>query len=105
MRARRIGFIMCWYRRNLKAVGIFIIRRKKSTSLELRDAKGQKVIKETSYADVKLVPIPFISVRKSIEGKRRGLPALAQLAVEGAGKKPDKRYGTKMEREKIKIIS
>ncbi|KAF0155225.1 MAG: cytoplasmic protein [Syntrophaceae bacterium] len=29
---------------------------KKSTPLELRDAKGQKVIKETSYADVKLVP-------------------------------------------------
>lgn len=46
----------------------------KSTPLELLDAKGQRVIKETSYADVKLVPIPFISVRKSIEDKRRGLP-------------------------------
>jgi len=47
---------------------------KKSIPLELRDAKGQRVIKETTYADVKLVPIPFISVRNSIEGKRRGLP-------------------------------
>jgi CRISPR-associated protein (TIGR02584 family) len=45
---------------------------KKSIALELRDARGQKMIKETSYAKLTLVPIPFIPVRHSIEDKRTG---------------------------------
>jgi CRISPR-associated protein Csx14 len=35
----------------------------KPVVLELRDAQGQKIFKDTSYAKVTLVPIPFISLR------------------------------------------
>lgn len=47
---------------------------KKSIALELRDAQGQKIIKETSYAKLTLVPIPFISVRQNIVDQRTGRP-------------------------------
>ena len=43
-------------------------------------------------------------IRQDIQ-RAFGLPFLAQLAVEAVGKKPDKRYGIKMERKKIKIIT
>lgn len=35
----------------------------KPAMLELLDAQGQKILKETSYAKITLVPIPFISLR------------------------------------------
>jgi len=44
----------------------------KPVLLQLRDAQGQRIFKETSYAKVTLVPIPFISVRKSITDQRTG---------------------------------
>lgn len=44
----------------------------KPVLLELLDSHGQKIFKETSYAAVTLVPIPFISLRNSIEVKGTG---------------------------------
>ncbi|MDY6863449.1 MAG: CRISPR-associated ring nuclease Csm6, partial [Thermodesulfobacteriota bacterium] len=39
---------------------------KKSMPIELKDENGQTYIKETKYAGVNLVPIPFVSVRGNI---------------------------------------
>ena len=38
----------------------------KSTSIELKDKNGQPYTKETKYAKVTLVPIPFVSVRDKL---------------------------------------
>jgi len=42
-------------------------------------------------------------IRQDLE-RGFGLYALADLAIEATGKKPDTRYGIKMEKEKIRII-
>ena len=42
-------------------------------------------------------------IRQDIQ-RTFGLPALAQLAVAAAGKKPDKRYGIRMDRAKTRLI-
>lgn len=39
---------------------------RKSITIELKDAKGEPVYKETKYAAVTLVPIPFVSIRDRI---------------------------------------
>lgn len=44
----------------------------KPVMLELRDMQGQKILKETSYAKVTLVPIPFISLRAAIQDAKTG---------------------------------
>lgn len=44
----------------------------KPVMLELHDARGQKMFKETSYARVTLVPIPFISMRSAIQDRKTG---------------------------------
>lgn len=52
----------------------------KPALLELRDARGQAIFKDTSYAKVTLVPIPFISMRASArEGKNRRIQTPAEL--------------------------
>ncbi|HPK21765.1 MAG TPA: CRISPR-associated ring nuclease Csm6 [Smithella sp.] len=52
----------------------------KPVVLELRDAQGQKIFKDTSYAKVTLVPIPFISLRKATkDGKTGRVQTPAQL--------------------------
>lgn len=38
----------------------------RSTLIELRDAHGHPVFKETKYAQINLIPIPFVSVREKI---------------------------------------
>lgn len=44
----------------------------KPVLLELRDAQGQTILKDTSYAKVTLVPIPFISLRKAAQDSKTG---------------------------------
>ncbi len=44
----------------------------KPVLLELKDARGEKIFKETSFAKVTLVPIPFISLRKAAHNKKTG---------------------------------
>jgi len=52
----------------------------KPVMLELRDAKGQNNYKDTSYARVTLVPIPFISLRAATGGeKNKHVPTPAEL--------------------------
>ena len=52
----------------------------KPVMLELRDARGQKIFKDTSYAKVTLVPIPFISLRAATkDGKTGRVQTPAQL--------------------------
>lgn len=52
----------------------------KPVVLELRDARGQKIFKDTSYAKVTLVPIPFISLRAATkDGKTGRVQTPAQL--------------------------
>jgi len=38
----------------------------KSISIELKDAKGHRYFKETKYAEINLIPIPFISIRDKL---------------------------------------
>jgi len=44
----------------------------KPVMVELQDARGQKMLKETSYAKVTLVPIPFISLRAAAQDGKTG---------------------------------
>ncbi|MDD4240723.1 MAG: CRISPR-associated ring nuclease Csm6, partial [Smithellaceae bacterium] len=44
----------------------------KSVMLELRDPNGQKMFKDTAYAKITLVPIPFISLRQAASGGKTG---------------------------------
>lgn len=44
----------------------------KPVLLELRDKQGQKILKDTSYAKVTLVPIPFITLRQAASGSKTG---------------------------------
>jgi len=39
---------------------------KVSVPIELKDSDGQPYVKETRYAEIKLVPIPFVSIRKQL---------------------------------------
>ena len=39
---------------------------KESRSIELKDKKGQPFYKETKYAQIHLIPIPFVSIREKI---------------------------------------
>lgn len=39
-----------------------------SKPVELRDIHGQSYIKETRYADITLIPIPFVSIRDKLSG-------------------------------------
>ncbi len=52
----------------------------KPVLLELRDAQGQKILKDTSCARVTLVPIPFISLRQAAgDGKTGRVQTPAEL--------------------------
>jgi CRISPR-associated protein Csx14 len=52
----------------------------KPVMLELRDAHGQKIFKDTAYAKITLVPIPFISLRQAAgDGKTGHVQTPAQL--------------------------
>lgn len=45
----------------------------KSVMLELRDPNGQKMLKDTSYAKITLVPIPFIPLRQAATDGAAGI--------------------------------
>ena len=66
MGALRTGCIMCLCRRNLKSNRNFFYPPKKSLQIKLIDSRGQPFFKETKYARIKLVHIPFISVRSRL---------------------------------------
>ena len=100
----------------------FYYPARKSVPIELKDKNGQPYVKETRFARVNLVPIPFVSMRDRLsesvltepkdpatrirprsEKIWKGLYALGDLAIESVGKRPDTRYGIKMDKTKIRI--
>lgn len=47
----------------------FFYPPRKSTPIELKDERGQPYIKETRYARISLVPVPFVSIRDRLAGE------------------------------------
>ena len=57
---------------------------KESKKIELRDRKGQPILKETKFAEINLIHIPFVSIRERLSSdllKEPGDPATLMLSL------------------------